>query len=77
MQASIIRRSPQAKLQAMAAGMAITIARSNQDPLYRKYRFMRRKYKKLQGVIEKRYGRQAMLKARQVAAKSGLLSQMR
>lgn len=67
MQSSLITRSRQSKLNAMAGGMAITIARANKDPLYLKYKFMRKKYKKLQQVIERRYGRQAMNQARGAA----------
>lgn len=70
MQSSLITRRPQAKLAAMAGGMAITIARANKDPLYRKYQFMRKKYKKLQAVIEKRYARQAMMQARSAVSRN-------
>lgn len=67
---SMVKRTRQAKLQAMAGALAIQIAKERQDPLYKKFKRFRDKYWSMKRRIKTKYGQKAMVSARDKMAKS-------
>lgn len=65
---SNIRRGRAEKLSALGASLAINIARSKNDPLYKKYEQFREKFLQVKQMIIKKYGRAGMKEARTAMA---------
>ena len=61
---SNIRRGKAEKLNALGASLAINIARSKKDPLYKKYEQFRSKFLQVKQMIIKKYGNAGVKEAR-------------
>lgn len=67
---SNIRRGRAEKLSALGASLAINIARSKKDPLYKKYEQFREKFLQVKQMIIKKYGNMGVKEARSSMANS-------
>jgi len=72
---TIIRRTRAAKMNALAADLALNIAKQRQDPLYIRTKKTKARLKKLKIMIFKKYGKQAMNRARDIANRSSAAPQ--
>jgi len=52
---SLVKRGKKEKLAAMAAGLAITIARQKNDPAYKKHKMYKQKFVEMKKKIFARY----------------------
>jgi len=66
---SVIKRTKQDKLKALAGKLALQIAKEQKDPLYAKYEKMRSLYLKYKNQIIEKYSAKAMAAARKAANK--------
>ena len=62
---SIIRRTRKQKLAALAAGLAISIAKEKKDPAWEKHRYLKEKFVQVKQAIFRKYRMQAIRLARQ------------
>jgi len=69
---SIIKRTRKQKMKALAAALAINIAKEKHDPNYENYHSFREKFIALRRNIFNRYKREAMFRARMAVKKSAL-----
>jgi len=69
---SIIKRTRKQKILALAAGLAITIAKEKQDPNYENYHNFRSKFVALKRLLFSRYRREALYRAKQAVRQSAL-----
>lgn len=67
---SLIKRTRKEKLAAMAAALAITIARQRKDPAYDKHKLLKSKFVEMKKRIFARYRAPAMRLAKQNMKKS-------
>jgi hypothetical protein len=61
---SVIRRSRQVKIQALANRLAVEMAKSKSDPAYNKYKMFRDKFIDAKKSLGRRYKTAAMRQAR-------------
>jgi len=69
---SIIKRTRKQKILALAAGLAITIAKEKHDPNYENYHNFRSKFVALKRLLFSRYRREALYRAKQAVKQSAL-----
>ena len=62
---SLIKRGRREKILAMAAGLAISIARQKHDPAYEKHKFYKEKFMEMKQKIFQRYRAPALRLAKQ------------
>lgn len=62
---SLVKRTRKEKLAAMAAGLAITIARQRKDPAYDKHQMYKKKFVEMKKKIFQRYRAPATRLAKQ------------
>lgn len=67
---SLVKRTRKEKLAAMAAGLAISIAKQRKDPAYNKHQMYKKKFVEMKKKIFMRYRAPAMRLAKQNMKKS-------
>jgi ribosomal protein S17 len=66
---SMVMRTREAKLKALAASLAVQMAREANDPLYSKYKSFRDKFMAFKKTLQAKYGKRAL-----VVARKGMMS---
>jgi len=69
---SMIKRTRVQKIKALAASLAITIAKERHDPNYENYHNFRSKFIALKRSIFSRYRKEALYRAKQAVKQSAL-----
>lgn len=70
MRQTMVVRSKAAKLQAAAGAMAVKMAKSANDPIYKKFKMFRDKFYGAKKIIQTKYGKRAMMVVRKSATSS-------
>jgi len=67
LKASVTRQTKQGKMARLAGGMAMAMARKNNDPLYKKAMKAKKIFMQAKAMIQKKYGMKGKMAARKAA----------